>query len=73
MKTGITDRISRKLMQLFTAGKVSKYGVISGPYFPLFGLNTEIYGVRVIIQIQSEYRKILARNYSVFGHFPGSD
>ena len=21
------------------------YGVISGPYFPVFGLNTEIYGV----------------------------
>ena len=28
-----------------TAWKVSKYGVFSGPYFPLFGLNTEIYGV----------------------------
>ena len=26
-----------------TAGKISKYGVFSGPYFPLFGLNTEIY------------------------------
>ena len=25
-----------------TAWKVSKYGVISGPYFPAFGLNTEI-------------------------------
>ena len=24
-----------------TAWKVSKYGVISGPYFPVFGLNTE--------------------------------
>ena len=24
---------------------MSKYGVISGPYFPAFGLNTEIYGV----------------------------
>ena len=30
-----------------TASKVSKYGVISGPYFPVFGLNTEIYGVAV--------------------------
>ena len=26
-----------------TAWKVSKYEVISGPYFPVFGLNTEIY------------------------------
>ena len=28
-----------------TAWKVSKYGVISGPYFPAFGLNTERYFV----------------------------
>ena len=28
-----------------TAWKVSKYRVISGPYFLVFGLNTEIYGV----------------------------
>ena len=26
-----------------TAWKVSKYGVFSGPYFPVFGLNTETY------------------------------
>ena len=25
---------------------MSKYGVFSGPYFPVFGLNTEIYGVK---------------------------
>ena len=28
-----------------TTGKVSKYGVTSGPYFPAFGLNTERYFV----------------------------
>ena len=27
-----------------TAWKVSKYGIFSGPYFPVFGLNTEKYG-----------------------------
>ena len=27
-----------------TASKMSKYGVFSGPYFPVFGLNTEKYG-----------------------------
>ena len=27
-----------------TVWKVSKYRVISGPYFPVFKLNTEIYG-----------------------------
>ena len=29
-----------------TAWKVSKYRVISGPYFPAFGVNTEIYFLR---------------------------
>ena len=29
----------------YTAGKVSKYEVISSPYFPVFGLNTEIFSV----------------------------
>ena len=32
-----------------TARKVAKYGVFSGPYFPVFGLNTEIYGVNLHI------------------------
>ena len=39
-----------------TARKVSKYGVISGPHFPVFGLNTERYSVS--LRIQSEYRNI---------------
>ena len=34
---------------------MSKYGVFSGPYFPVFGLNAEIYGVN--LRIQSEYGK----------------
>ena len=50
-----------------TAWKKSKYGVISGPYFPVFGLNTERYSISPCIQ--SEYRKIWTRNNSVFGHF----
>ena len=48
-----------------------KYGVISGSYFSVFGLNTEIYGVN--LRIQSEYRKIGTRNNSVFGHFLRSE
>ena len=50
---------------------VSKYGIISGPYFPVFGLNTEIYSVN--LWIQSEYKKIPTRNNSLFGHFSHSD
>ena len=54
----------------FTTWKVSKYGVFSGPYFPVSGLNTEIYSVNLYIQY--EYRKIRTRKYSVFGHFSRS-
>ena len=49
---------------------MSKYGVFSGPYFPVLGLNTEIYSVN--LRIQSEYRKIRTRKNSVFGHFSRS-
>ena len=54
-----------------TAWKVSKYGVISGPYFHAFGLNMERYFVS--LHIQSQCRKIGTRNYSVFGQFPCSE
>ena len=43
-------------MSLHTAWKVSRYGVFSGPYFPVFGLNTERYSVS--LRIQSECGKI---------------
>ena len=55
---------------IYTAWKVSKRGVISSQHFPVFGLNTEIYGLNLCIQ--SEYRKIWTRNNSVFGHFSRS-
>ena len=50
--------------------KVSKYGVIPGPYFPVFGLNTGIYSVN--LRIQSEYKKIRTRNNSGFELFSRS-
>ena len=46
---------------------MSKYGVFSGLYFPVFGLNMEIYGVN--FRIQSEYAKIRTRRNSAFGNF----
>ena len=42
-----------------TVWKVSEYGVLSGPYFPVFGMNTEIYAVNH--RIQSEFGKIRTR------------
>ena len=60
-----------KLTKTTTAWKVLKYGVFSGPYFSVFGLNTEIY--RVNLRIQFKYRKIRTRKNSVFGHFSCGD
>ena len=54
----------------FTSRKVSKYGVIYGPYFPVFGLNTEIHAVN--LRIQPEYSKIRSRNNIVFRRLPRS-
>ena len=51
----------------FILREVSKYRVFSGPYFPVLGLNTEIYSVN--LHIQSEYWKIQTRKNSVFGNF----
>ena len=58
------------MVKSHTAWKVSKYRVISGPYFRVFGLNTEIYEVN--LRIQSKYRKTRTRNNSVFVHFSRS-
>ena len=43
----------------------------SGSYFPLLGLNTEIYGVN--IRIKSKYGKMRIRKNSIFGHFSRSE
>ena len=46
--------------------KASNFGVFSGPYFPVFGLNTKIF--RLNLRVQSEYGKIQAEENSNFGH-----
>ena len=51
--------------------KVVGIRTFSGPYFPIFGLNMEIY--RVYIHNQSEYMKKQTRKKSVFGHLLLSD
>ena len=55
----LLDRCQTAIQLWFTGWKVSKYGVFSGPYFPVFELNTEIYGVN--FRIQSEYSKTLTK------------
>ena len=54
--------------EALAAWKASKYGVISGPYFSTFGLNTERYFVS--LRIQSECGKIrIRKTNSKYGHF----
>ena len=53
--------------EIVTAREMTKYGVFSGPYFPVFGINTEIYEVNLCIQ--SKYGKIRTRRKPVFEHF----
>ena len=48
---------------------MSKYGVSSGPHFPLLGPNTAIYGVN--LRIQPKYGKIRTKK-NIFGHFSRS-
>ena len=43
------------MINIHTAWEVSKYGIFSGPYFPVFGMNTKIYFVN--LRIPSEYKK----------------
>ena len=38
-----------------TAWKVYEYGLISGPYFPVFGLNTEIDGPKITPYLDTFY------------------
>ena len=47
------------LKVIYSAWKVSKYWVFSGPNFPVFRVNTEIYSVN--LRIQSKNRKIRTR------------
>ena len=56
---------------IFSTIHCMKSGNFSGPYFPVFGLNAEIFGVN--LRIQSKYRKIKTRKNSVFGHSSRSD
>ena len=52
---------------VYLASKVSKFEDFSGPYFPIFELNTDIYSLS--LRIQYEYGKILTRKTSNSGTF----
>ena len=47
-------------MKASTAWKVSKYGVLSGPYFPAFGLNTGKYGPEITPHLDTFHALLFA-------------
>ena len=53
-----------------TAWKLSKTEIFSGPYFPIFGLNTEIYGVNIF---RPNIGKYGPEKTPFFRHFSCSD
>ena len=66
----ISQRKLKIIIKASLREKCPNTDFFSGPYFPVFGLNTKIYGVN--LRIQSEYRKIRTRKNSVFGDFSHS-
>ena len=46
-----------------TAWKVSKYKVFSGPYFPVFGLNTGKYGLEKTLYLDTIHAELLHNTY----------
>ena len=45
----------------YTVWKVSKYGVISGPHFPVFSPNTEIYGLEITPYLETFHTVLMLR------------
>ena len=46
-----------------TAWKVSKYGFISGPYFPVFGLNIGKYGPEITSYFDAFHVAIICHTF----------
>ena len=63
-KNFIPSNSSKRL--LYLARKMSEYGVFSGPYFPVVGLNKEILKSPYVVQVQENMDQ---KKKSVFGHF----
>ena len=50
---------------VFTAWKMSKHEVISGPYFPLFGLNIGKYGQEITSYLDTSHSDSLTHFWPV--------
>ena len=48
---------------------MSKYGVISGPYFPVFGINTGKYGPEITPYLDSFHAVVALFNHSMRRQF----
>ena len=62
----MTSNLNRKYLisVKYTAWKVSKYGVISDPYFPVFGLNTGKYRPEITPHLDTFHAVIVSSIWS---------
>ena len=69
---GFHDHIRDVSLDLITAWKVSKYGVVSSPYFPVFGLNYEdlLRKPPYSIRIQENMDQKWLRIWTLFANLP---
>ena len=57
-RQGVGDTKSKIRYSRTLREKCPNYGVFSGPYFPVFGLNTEVTSVSVLIQGNMDRKKL---------------
>ena len=61
----LTEKKYQSQQIFHAARKVSKYGVFSGPYFPVFGLNTGKYGSEKTPYLDN-FQAISGYDYGIF-------
>ena len=60
---------TRGLSLLFTVKKVSKYGVVSAPYFPVLGLNTGKYGLEITLYLGPFFAVVVVAQIKFLAHY----
>ena len=71
-KLAISCLLTEKAVEVYTAWKVWKYGVISGLYFPVFSPNTGKYGPEINTYLDTFHAEITVKiSYTLLLNFIG--
>ena len=69
-KLAISCILIEKAVEVYTVWKVCKYGVISGPYFPVFNPNTGKYGPEITAYLDTFHAEITVKiSYTLLLNF----